>query len=89
MRHWLINASVGTTAAGNWLYNRATGMVGLLKRVSASLGMVAAAGLAVLRNRSVRGNAKKVPDPLAVIKLPAFYVTRLNSALMPASRHCP
>jgi diacylglycerol kinase (ATP) len=51
--HWLINASVGTTAAGNWLYNRATGVVGWLKHRSASLGMIAAACDALLHNRRV------------------------------------
>ena len=35
----------------------------------------------LLRDRDVRGNAKKVPDPLAVIRLPAFYLTRLKSEL--------
>ena len=53
VRHWLINASVGTTAAGNWLYNRAAGLVGWLKRCSASLGMIGAALTAVVRNRRV------------------------------------
>ncbi len=53
VQHWLLNASVGTTAVGNWLYNRATGVVGLLKRLSASLGMIGAALLAVMRHRCV------------------------------------
>jgi diacylglycerol kinase family enzyme len=53
VQHWLLNASVGTTAVGNWLYNRATGIVGLLKRLSASLGMIGAALLAVIRHRCI------------------------------------
>jgi diacylglycerol kinase family enzyme len=53
VQHWLLNASVGTTAVGNWLYNRATGVVGLLKRLSASLGMAGAAVVAVVRHRCV------------------------------------
>ena len=35
----------------------------------------------LLRDRDVRGNAKKVPEPLAVIKLPAYYVTKLQGKL--------
>lgn len=43
LAHWVINASVGTTAQGNWLYNRARGVVGVAKRCSETLGMVVAA----------------------------------------------
>jgi diacylglycerol kinase family enzyme len=41
--HWIINASVGMTAHGNWLYNEARGLIGLAKRLSAAIGMTAAA----------------------------------------------
>ena len=49
LKRWLINASVGTTARGNWLYNEAHGVVGIAKRCSATLGMIAAAIAALLR----------------------------------------
>jgi diacylglycerol kinase family enzyme len=94
VRHWLINASVGTTAAGNWLYNRATGIVGALKRHSASLGMVGAALLAVLRHRRVPVTLERQDGSkeslllcnLGVVKNPHFTgVLRYDSPYEPAS----
>jgi diacylglycerol kinase family enzyme len=49
VKRWVINASVGTTARGNWLYNEAHGVVGIAKRCSATLGMIVAAIGALLR----------------------------------------
>lgn len=46
--HWVINASVGTTATGNLFYNEARGLVGVAKRCSSFLGMVVAALRALL-----------------------------------------
>ncbi len=94
VRHWLINASVGTTAAGNWLYNRATGVVGALKRLSASLGMIGATCVAVLRNRRVRMTLEREDGTsesvllcnLGVVKNPHFTgVLRYDSPYEPHS----
>jgi diacylglycerol kinase family enzyme len=94
VRHWLINASVGTTAAGNWLYNRATGMVGALKRRSASLGMIGAALLALLRHRRVPVTLERQDGSheslslcnLGVVKNPHFTgILRYDSPYEPAS----
>ncbi len=94
VQHWLINASVGTTAAGNWLYNRAPGFVGLLKRVSASLGMIGAACAAVLRNRRVPVTLEREDGTtesvllcnLGVVKNPHFTgVLKYDSPYVPAS----
>jgi diacylglycerol kinase family enzyme len=49
VKRWVINASVGTTARGNWLYNRARGAVGIAKRCSETAGMIVAAIGALLR----------------------------------------
>ncbi len=49
VRPWMINASVGTTAVGNLLYNRATGLIGWAKRWSATVAMILAAAQALLR----------------------------------------
>jgi diacylglycerol kinase family enzyme len=94
VRHWLINASVGTTAAGNWLYNQATGAVGALKHLSASFGMIGAALLAVLRHRRVpvtleREDGKResvLLCNLGVVKNPHFTgALRYDSPYEPAS----
>lgn len=94
MRHWLINASVGTTAAGNWLYNHATGLVGALKRLSASLGMIGAALMAVLRHSHVPvtlrlqdgSRESLVLCNLGIVKNPHFTgILRYDSPYEPAS----
>lgn len=51
VRHWVVNASVGTTAAGNRIYNEARGLVGLVKRRWAALAMVFAAVQALVGSR--------------------------------------
>ncbi len=48
VRHWVINASVGTTAWGNWIYNEERGLIGSVKRCSSSLAIVFAALRALL-----------------------------------------
>jgi diacylglycerol kinase family enzyme len=95
VRHWLINASVGTTAAGNWMYNRATGVVGWLKRCSAALGMIGAALTAVLKNRRVPVRLERQDGSseylllcnLGVVKNPHFTgVLKYDSPYEPDSR---
>ena len=54
VHRWLVNASVGTTAMGNWIFNNARGAVGFLKSISSSLGMVGAAVAALLQCRGQR-----------------------------------
>jgi len=46
-RWWIVNASVGVTANGNLLYNRAAGLIGFMKRRSRSAAMALAAARAV------------------------------------------
>jgi diacylglycerol kinase family enzyme len=94
VRYWLLNASVGTTAAGNLLYNRSAGLVGLLKRRSAVLGMAGAACVAVLRHRRTTVTLERedgtreavVLCNLGVVKNPHFTgALRYDSPYEPAS----
>jgi diacylglycerol kinase family enzyme len=40
VRHWINNASIGTTAEANWLFNHPTAVIRLLKRISPWRGIV-------------------------------------------------
>lgn len=94
-RAWLLNASVGTTATGNWLFNQAAGLVGWCKRKSATLGMVAACFTAILRTRRLQvtldgpdGTARTVRlRNLGVVKNPHFTgCLKYDSPYEPGSR---
>jgi diacylglycerol kinase family enzyme len=50
-RHWLINASIGTTAEANRLFNDPDAILNLLKRRSADIGIVYAAARTIARYR--------------------------------------
>jgi diacylglycerol kinase family enzyme len=47
-RHWILNASVGTTAEANRIFNEPGPLLRVLKRTSTSLGIVHAAAKALL-----------------------------------------
>ena len=94
-RAWLLNASVGTTATGNWLFNQAIGLVGWCKRKSATLGMVAACFTAILRTRRLQvtldgpdGTTRTVRlRNLGVVKNPHFTgCLKYDSPYEPGSR---
>lgn len=52
-RFCLVNASIGITAQGNLIFNRAPGFIGALQRVSVSAAILAAALKAVLEYRDI------------------------------------
>jgi diacylglycerol kinase (ATP) len=52
VRHWIINASIGTTAEANWFFNHPNALLRLLKQVSPWRGIIYAAGREIVEYRS-------------------------------------
>lgn len=52
MRHWIINASIGTTAEANWFFNHPNALLRALKRISPWRGIIYAAGKEIVEYRS-------------------------------------
>ena len=93
-RWWIVNASVGVTANGNLLYNRARGLIGFVKRRSRSAAMVLAVARAVATARplairlAIDGALLETVtiSNLGIVKNPHFTgVLRYDSPLEPAS----
>jgi len=94
VRYWLINASVGITSDANLRFNRASGVLGRLKRVSSGAAIAHAALTTVLADRGHRlaVNVGGEPIPgrrfrnLAFVKNPNFSgCLRYDSPFEPGS----